>query len=265
MALPVLGANAINMAQLTPEVRKYLKQRATGAARREWAPVLAADRAAFEIPRAAYRTQAAATRGASQMTEDMLLNALAGLKSRGLQGTALQQAQGEITSRIGDSAQAIPFLLADAADERATGISEARQQLLEHQGQMRADAASGFNSYLDEARNAAESELEQRKNERAAAADTAQSGGLDLSPETVQQAELELKGALRKWSENPTIETPDGEEMNLQQWNPLRTDQDWARFAEELSKEAKSAGLVAINEIIERVRRAGFKRERPEG
>lgn len=258
MALPTVDARDLNMVQLSPEVRRALKHRADEAARRAWQPVLQADRAAFQGINQDYRTQAQSVKGATNMVQNSLAQALGGLEGAGLEGNYLRQTQSELTSRMGDAAQAIPFLLADARENRADAFGEARGELQDSRAAMLQDAATGFNSLLKEARTAGSSELEEQKNARAAEmeeeAEQEAGGGLDISPEALKAAELELKDALRKWSDNPTIETPEGEEITLKEWNPLHSDEDWDRFAIELSKEPNGPDLVAINEIIERLR-----------
>ena len=264
MALPVVGAKQLNLARLTPEVRKILRQRARGEARREWAPILAADRAAFAAPQAAYQTQAAATRGAAAMSEDLLTSALAGLRAKGLQGSALRQTQSELTSRIGDASAAVPFLLADAAEERATGISEARQQLLQHRAEMQQDAAAGFNSALSSARDDAQDAVKAQRAKEAEAS-TGADDELSLSPEALKNAELALKLALKEWGKNPEVEVDGGGTARLKELNPLRTDEDWLRFEKQLVDNFDGFGMAAINAVIERIRpKAADARKRRE-
>lgn len=262
MPLPVTTPQDVNLNRLSPELRRILRQRAHAQARREYAPILEADRAALEAPQAAYRTQAQATRGAASMAENLLLSALGGLKGRGLSGSALNQTRSELTSRIGDAASSVPFLLADAAEERAAGVGEARQQLMQDRGAMLSDSAANFNSLLEKAREAGGSQIEEEKDAqkaaRKAAEDEAMTGanGLDISPENLKNAELALKTALTGWAENPEVEGPDGEMVPLKELNPLRTDQDWRLFAQGLVENNEGFGLAAINEIIERIRPA---------
>src|SRR5690606_21248253 len=138
---------------------------------------------------------------------------LAGLKRSGLQRGYLRQAANELTSRQADAARAIPFLLADARENRAQALSEAQQQLAQDRAAMLRDSAQGFNSLLASQREKGATEIGKRK-DRARREREAKGRGLDLDPVNLRNAELALKDALRKWAKNPTVEI-DGEEIPL--------------------------------------------------
>jgi hypothetical protein len=254
--LPQVGADDLNMVSLSPEVRKILRQRAHGAAKRAYAPILAADRAAFEGINQGYRDEAASVRGAAGMVQGSLAQALAGLKGSGLKGNYLRQAAGELTGMQGDAAASIPFLLADAQRERGEAMGDARQQLAQDRASMLQSSAEGFNSLLKEARGAGASELEERKDRARAAGDD---GALD--PVNLRNAEIALKDALRQWADNPMIEI-DGEEVPLKQVNPLRSREDWERFGTGLVTEYEGFGLAEVNAVIQRLLSDRQRKER---
>lgn len=254
--LPQVGTRDLNTVTLSPELRKILRRRAHNAAKRVYAPILAADRQAFRDINRAYQTEAKAVRGATSMVQESLAQALAGLKRSGLRRGYLRQAVNELTSRQADAARAIPFLLADARENRARAMSEAQQELNKHRAEMLQASAGNFNQLLKEARTAGSSLMKERKDRaramREAKREGEKEGGLDLDPVKLRNAELALKDALRQWAKNPTVEI-DGEEVPLKQLNPLRTRQDWERFAVGLVGQYPGFGLAEADAVIRRL------------
>lgn len=249
--LPQVGTRDLNTVTLSPELRKILRRRAHNAAKRVYAPILEADRQAFRDINRAYQTEAKAVRGATSMVQESLAQALAGLKRSGLRRGYLRQAVNELTSRQADAARAIPFLLADARENRAQALSEAQQQLAQDRAAMLQDSAQGFNSLLASQREKGATEIGERK-DRARREREAKGRGLDLDPVKLRNAKLALKDALRQWAKNPTVEI-DGEEVPLKQLNPLRTRQDWERFAVGLVGQYPGFGLAEADAVIRRL------------
>jgi hypothetical protein len=242
--IPTVGTKDLHTVQLSPQIRALLKRRADEAARREFAPVLAADRAALALPKQEYRAQAAATRGAANMTEDVLAQALQGLSGSGLSGRYLQQATSELSSRQGDAAASIPFLLADAASDRAAGVAEARQQLVGDRASMLQSAASAFNSALESERSKGATALKEQQDDRQAEReDTRDLTGFNNA---YQVALTQYKGLLASAGQ----ETKDG---NIIQ--PPKTDQEWEEYAEHIAKEADGADQTEALEAVEALRK----------
>jgi len=233
MPLPTVGTAGLNTVKLTPQVRKILRRRAQRAAQREYAPILAADRAAFGTANAAYRTQKRSVRGATSMVQNSLSQALRGLRGSGLKGSALRQVRSELTSRQAAAAQAIPALLADAGAERAQSIQEARTNLLQDRAQMQSTAASGFNQLLKEARTAGASTLKDREK-----------GPSSEESDSLRQAALALERSLNEWEEDP----------KKQRSNPLKSDRDWLDFAAFMEEEYEGVNLTDAVTVINRFR-----------
>jgi hypothetical protein len=243
--IPVVGPKDLHTAQLSPQERRLLHKRAAAANRREAAPVLAADRAAFGGINRTYQNEASSVRGAAQMTESVLANALRGLQGSGLSGQYLKQAVGELSSRQGDAASAIPFLLSDARENRASELGDARQQLIEDRAAMQEGTAQDFNSSLESARNDASQVLKEQQEKREASA----GGPSSFDGDALANAKLALRSALSKWSENPTIKVGD-KEIPIQQYNPLKSKEDWLRLAHELEKEYSGFDLHDVMHVI---------------
>ena len=163
MALPTVTASDLHTVQLDPKLRKILARRARRANQREYAPVLAADRAALQAPRQTYRREAKGVRAATNMVENTLANALAGLRDSGLKGGYLKQAIHELTARQGDAAATAPFLLADARENRDAALADAAQQLRSDRAAMLQGSAADFNQLLKEARTTGSSQLEKQE------------------------------------------------------------------------------------------------------
>lgn len=250
--IPVVGTKQLHTAQLSPQERRILHKRAAAANRRESAPVLAADRQAFGGINRAYQDEASSVRGAASMTEDMLAQALQGLKSSGLKGNYLRQAMNELTSRQGDAASAIPFLLSDAREAKADALGEAKQQLVQDRASMLQGTAQDFNSALGSARNDASQVLKEQQEKREVAAEDHGGEGM-FEPKDLQNAKLALKDALTAWAQNPMVEGPEGEEVPLKSLNPLRTREDWLRFAAGLDHQYSGFGLAEINHVIQQL------------
>lgn len=244
--IPTVGTKGLNVAQLTPGVRRILHRRSQRAAQREYAPVLAADRAAARGVNQDFQGEARSIRGATGMVESALGQALAGLKGAGLSGRYLNQARSEFTSRAADAASAIPALLAGAQEERSNALREVQQKILEDRASKQQSGASKFNSALDEERNAASSVLKKR------AEDLKGPGGVKFDPKALANADIALKDALTTWQKNPAVKGPDGSEVPLQSLNPLRTTGDWRRFAQGLAKGYDGFNLAEAWEVIKR-------------
>lgn len=245
--VPVVGSKQLHTAQLSPEERRIRHRRAKRANQREYAPVLAADRAAIAGVNQDYQREASSIQGASQMTEDMLANALRGLQGSGLSGQYLKQAVGELSSRQGDAAAAVPFLLSDAREQRSDALGEVQQQLAQDRAAMLQGTAEDFNQLLKEGRGEASQVLKEQAEDR----ETAE-GSPRFDPTAIANAKLALKDALSAWAKNPLVEGPDGE-VPLHQINPLRSKQDWLSFATGLTKEYEGFGLAEINSVIQQL------------
>src|SRR5262249_55739952 len=119
-----------------------------------------------------YGTEAASYKGASGMLDNSLAQALAGIGSSGLKGSAAKQVKSELTARLGDVASSLPYLLAGNREEEGKALTEGRQQLLQDRASMQKSAASAFNERLKELRGKGTSELtEQAKNKTSVSED----------------------------------------------------------------------------------------------
>lgn len=246
--VPVVGTKELHTAQLSPRERRILHRRARKANEREYAPVLAADRQAYGAANHAYGQEASSVRGAAAMTEAALSEALRGLRSSGLSGSYLKQAVNELTSRQGDAASAIPFLLSDAREQKAKSFEETQQQIAQDRASMLQGTAQDFNSMLESARGKASTVLKEQQEKREAAAENHGEGMFD--PKDIQNARLALRDALATWAKNPMVEGPDGEEVHLQKLNPLQTREQWLNFAAGLDHQYSGFGLAEINHVI---------------
>jgi len=236
MPLPVVNQRDLRLARLSAKLRRTLAHRAKQAARREYAPILAADKQAFGAANAAYRTEAQSVRGATSMVQNSLAQALQSLQGSGLRGGYLKQARNELLSRQGDAAASIPFLLADAASNRATAIQDARTQLISDRAQMQSSAASGFNALLKESRGQASSVLKARAD--------------DLKPsesesKSLTNAAIALRNEITAWKRDP----------GLRELNPLSSQADWLRLARGLDSEYQGFGLADAMKVINAMRR----------
>jgi len=249
--IPTVGTKELHTAQLSPRERRILHRRARKANQREYAPVIAADKQAFGIANRAYGREASSVQGAASMTEDMLAQALRGLKASGLSGSYLRQAVNELSSRQGDAASAIPFLLSDAREQRSTAMTEAQQQLAQDRGEMKKGVAEDFDQLLKEGRTAASGYLKEQQAKREAEAEEHGDGQFD--PTSIENAKLALKDALAAWAKNPMVEGSEGEEIPLRQLNPLRTKEQWLSFAAGLEKQYDGFGLAEINHVIQQL------------
>lgn len=262
MALPTVTARDLHVVQLSPQLRKVLKRRSMRAARRAYAPEIAADRANIAETRGQYRNQAASIRNASSMVQNALSHALAGAQASGLHGGYLRQLTHEIGSRESDTASAIPFLLADAQEERNKALSEGRQELRSARGSMLKAGLGAFNTLLKETRGEGSSLEAQRAEARKKKAQEAAEPGEGKYDQTnLENAKLALKDALSQWAKNPTVEGPDGSEVPLKQVNPLRTREDWLTFANGLVKNYDGFGLAEINHVLQEFLRKRARKE----
>jgi hypothetical protein len=242
--VPTVGSKELHSAQLSPQERRLRYKRAKRANQREYRPVLEADRQAIGAVNRDYQNEASSIRGATSMTENALAQALAGLRSSGLSGSYLRQAISELTARQGDAAASVPFLLSDARGQRSDALGEARQQLIDDRAAMQQGTAQDFNALLKEGRGEASQVLK----EQAEARESGGEGAFD--PAALGNAKLALKDALNTWGQNPMVPGPDGEEIPLRQLNPLRSKDDWLRFAAGLDHQYSGFGLAEINAVI---------------
>lgn len=222
--IPVVGSSQLHTVQISPEVRRIEARRARRAARRESAPILAADRGAFSQAKRDYRTEASSAKGATNMVEGTLVRALAGLKTSGLSGRYLQQATKEFTSRAADAASGLPFLLAEASENRGKSLRAASSQLAQDKAAMQQNAAQMFDQRLKEMREAGASALK------------AQSGTEPFDPKKLQNASIALQDSLVNWAKNGEVEV-DGKKVPIQTLNPLATIDDWRALAQGLTKQ----------------------------
>jgi hypothetical protein len=249
MSLPVVGANKLHLNTLSPKVRKVLKHRADEAARRAYAPELRADRAAFGAVNRGYQEEASSVRGATQQVEKTLAQALQSAKSSGLEGPYLRELLHGISSKQGQAATAIPYLLADPARERREGITEARQELIGDRGAMQKTAAETFNQGLKEARGSAASVLKEEE--------TAQreKGPTDAQTEADQKAlanaAIAFRDSLHNWSKNPMVKEADGTEVPVQDVLPLKDQAEWRTFAVELDKHYSGFDLTTAEKVVD--------------
>jgi len=234
--IPTVDEEQLHIGQLSPRVRKVLKRRATQAKRREYAPVLAADRAAFAGVNADYRREAQSIQGATNMSQAAIAQATRGLRKSGLGGRYLKQALSELTARQGDAAASVPFLLADAREERAEGLQDARQQLLTDRAAMQSGIASDFNSALESQRSKASTVLKEQ------AERTAKSGKAD---EGFRNAAIALRDFISHWKRDP----------KLRETNPLASTPDFVSLAHGLTSEYEGVSLSDAAKVIARLRK----------
>jgi len=177
------------------------------------------------------------------MVEGSLAQALAGLKTSGLSGRYLQQASKEFTSRTADAASALPFLLAEASENRGKANSEARSQLMQDRAAMQQSAAGAFNQRLKELRTAGSSALKAKE-----------AGKGDGASRSVHNALIIAVTGYSELLKNSGKSTEEGTEIH-----PPRTDQEWRRFATQVAEEAEGADPVdamnAVKILRERINR----------
>lgn len=229
--IPTVGTKGLNIAQLSPEARRILKLRAKRAAQRKYAPVLAADRAAVRDANRGYGAEKRSILGATSMVQNSLTQALRGLKGSGLSGGYLRQVQNDLTSRQGDAAASIPFLLADAARERTEAVGDARAQLREDRAARASTTAEKFDTLLKEERGKASGVLKERR------------GGTDSElksdPRALKIAMLAARTGYQELLKNAGKRTEEGTEIHPP-WN----DQEWRAFTLTV---AKTEGIDAVD------------------
>lgn len=241
--IPVVGTRGLHSAQLSPELRSLLKRRSDAAAQREYAPQVAADKQAIGSVRQGFQNERKSILGATDVAQNSLSAALKGLQSSGLSGRYLKQAVGEVSGRQGDVAQSIPFLLADAAQQRNEGLTEARQELTDTRAARDQSAAAGFNSLLKSQREKASTVLGERAERK--------EGEGKFDPRALENADLALKDALTAWKKNVPVEI-DGQEVPIQQVNPLKTADDWRGWAKGLTDQYEGFDFVDVMEVVKR-------------
>jgi len=257
--LPTVGPRQLAQVRLAPRERAILHRRAVGAARRENLPAIRAARRAVGIEKLGYgqakqafRTERKSVIGATNLFDAYAARALRGAKTSGLRGRYRQEVLGEITSRRQDAASSIPFLLADAAQQRAEDIANVRQNVLEaRQGVTEAragqktDVATAFNQLLKEARTAGASELKSRQTRRREARQKATEAQADFTKEVTDA----LHEAGRLLRQNPK-KLP---QLHAQSVNK-KIEAWWAGFQDAISN-AEGVGLRAARIAAERLRK----------
>ena len=240
--VPVVGQKQLHPVQISPEVRRIEARRAKRASRREYAPVIAADRNAFDEANREYGVQAHSVKGATHMVEGALAQALAGLKGSGLSGRYLQQTRNEFTSRAADAASAIPALLAGAQEERGKALGEARSQLATDKAAMQQDAAQSFNTRLRELRTAGSSALKSENSDTSGS-----SRSLKIALMTAITGYQELLASSGKWFQGKTEVEPGTE--GAREIHPPRTDAEWRAFALQVAKAEGADPVDAANAV----------------
>lgn len=229
--IPTVGTRGLALAQLSPEARRILKRRTKREAQREAAPILASDRAAIRDANRGYGAEKRSILGATDMVQNSLSQALRGLKGSGLSGGYLRQVQNDLTSRQGDAAASIPFLLADAARERTEEVGEARAQLRSDRAAMQQSAASKFNQLLKEERGKASGVVKARRE--------GTDSELTSDPRALKIAMLAATTGYQELLKNAGTRTEEGTEIHPP-WN----DQEWRAFALTV---AKTEGIDAVD------------------
>lgn len=250
--IPVVGTKGVHAIQLSPELRKLLHHRAAEAARREFEPVLAADRGALGAVNRTYRTEAGAARNSTQMVQGILANALGSLKGSGLKGGYLKQAVNELGARQASSASSLPFLLADAQEARSKGLTEGRQQIASDRASYLQSVASGFNSLLGSARSTASQTTKEREEHRRSREqdERQEHHGVEYDPTNLANAKIALRDALTLWAEDPTIKLEDNSFTTAKKMNPLRSASDWAAFAQKIDEQFDGFDLKDIERVL---------------
>lgn len=242
--LPTVGASKLHLAQLSPQVRRVLARRAKKAAKREYAPVLKADRRAFGAANREYKAEKQSVLGATGQVENTLADALRGLKTSGLTGGALKQAQREFTSRQADTASSIPFLLGDAAKTKKAAIVDARTALIEDQAQKGKSTAEMLNQTLKEQRTAASSELKSKEGKEAE-----HDKNLASDARSIRNALIVANKGYTELLQNTGKETKDGVTIH-----PPKTDAEWRAFITQVAKEAEGADPVDAARAVQLLR-----------
>jgi hypothetical protein len=224
--IPTVGAKQLHPVQLSKGIRRRRYRQAKNAARRESAPILRADQAAFGSANRAYGMEASSVKNATSMVEQQLAAALQGLGASGLSGKYKRQAAQEFTARQADAASAIPFLLANAAQDRTKSIEEARNQLMGDRAQMQSTAASKFNQLLKEDRSAGTSAIEAAQKKRESSKEGSREEAKVANKE-VNLAVQEVRRLLQAYPE----EHPE-------------TKEEWSAFVGQVAK-AEGVGLRA--------------------
>lgn len=271
--IPTVGPKQVHTVQLSPKLRRILHERAAKQNRREYAPVLEADRAALQVPQAEYETKVGAAKGAASAIESSLAAALAGLQGSGLKGHSLQQAIAGLTGRQGDALQALPYAYAGAAEERGKAQREGRLALQQDRAQMLQGIASDFDSLLESARssggqslkeqegrershrqevaqNQREHEADVKENHRKAAQDRYGAGGeAEVSDNVRSMYDVALSGYKYLLAHHGE-ETKSGNELK-----PPKTAPEWEEFVKVVKKEAGAGSYHDAVEAVEALRK----------
>jgi len=246
--LPTVGVRDLGTSRLTPQVRRILKRRARGDARREAAPAIHAARQGVQAVNRGYREEKQSIRGATSMAQGTLAEALGSLPSSGLKGGARKQVAAELKSRSRDVSRSIPFLLADAASQRREDVTAARQDLINARAGRATDEATTFNQLLKEARGKGETEVKARRKD-------GKSELSDADKRRLRNASIAVKQELTEWAKDP----------GLRRANPLKSSADWRKFATGLDSEYAGFDLADAMDAIRRLRRGKKSLQPPKG
>lgn len=271
--IPVVGTQNVHTVQLSPRLRQILHERAARQNRREYAPIIAADKAAIGLPQHEYETHVGAAKGAASAIQASLAQALAGLQGSGLHGRTLQQAIQGLSARQGEAVQALPYAYAGAAEERNKAQREARQGLLEDRAKRQAGIASDFDNLLESSRSSgAQSLKEQEERERSHRQEVAK----NEREHAAEVKENHRKAALKTYGPGGTAEVSDnvqsmydvalsgykyllahhGEETKKgNELKPPHSAPEWEEFVKVVKKEAGAGSYQDALEAVEMLRK----------
>jgi hypothetical protein len=271
--IPVVGPGQVHTTQLSPKLRQILHERAARQNRREYAPVIAADKSAIAVPQAEYETQTGAAKGATSAIEGSLAAALAGLKESGLSGHSLQQAIAGLSSRQGEALQSLPYAYAGAAEERTKAQREARLGLQQDRAKMLSGIASDFDNLLESSRSSGAQSLKEKEgrershdqeaaqNEREHEADVkenhrehaqdvyGQGGSAEVTDNTQSLYDVALSGYKYLLAHHGEA-TKSGNELK-----PPKTAAEWEEFVHVVKKEAGAGSYHDALTAVEMLRK----------
>lgn len=271
--IPVVGTKNVHTVQLAPKLRQILHERAARQNHRQYAPIIAADKAAIGLPQHEYETHVGAAKGATSAIETSLAQALAGLQGSGLHGRTLQQAIQGLSSRQGEAVQALPYAYAGAAEERNKAQREARQGLLEDRAKLQSGIASDFNNLLESSRSSGAQSLKEQeerershdqevaKNEREHEADVKENhrkaaqksygrgGSAEVTDNVQSMYDVALHGYKYLLAHHGET-TEKGNELK-----PPKTVPEWEQYVETVKKQAGAGSIQDAAEAVEMLRK----------
>lgn len=282
--IPVVGTKNVHTVQLSAHLRQVLHERSSRQNRREYAPIIAADKAAIGVPQHEYETQVGAAKGGASAIQASLAQALAGLQGSGLHGRTLQQAIQGLSSRQGEAIQALPYAYAGAAEDRNKAQREARLQLAGDRAKRQSGIATDFDNLLESnrssgaesikeaegrershdlevAKNEHEHDAEVKENEREHAADVKENhreaatktygrgGSAEVSDNVQSLYGVALAGYKYLLAHHGT-ETKSGNELK-----PPKTAPEWEEFVKVVKKEAGAGSYQDSLTAVEMLRK----------